>query len=47
MLKIKRVVRRKRPGLQDELIMLQHDNAGPHRTFKSWTVPPYPPYCSD
>lgn len=53
--RLKRAVRRKRPGLQDEQILLQHDNARPHAALRTqeainklgWTILPHPPYSPD
>jgi len=55
MQKLKRAIRRKRPGLRDDQILLQHDNARPHSALRTqeaiqklgWTVLPHPPYSPD
>ena len=53
--RLKRAVRRKRLGLQDNQILLQHDNARPHAALRTqeaiqklgWTTLPHPPYSPD
>jgi transposase len=53
--KLKRAIRRKRPGLRDDQILLLHDNARPHSALRTqdavrklgWTVLPHPPYSPD
>jgi histone-lysine N-methyltransferase SETMAR len=53
--KLKRAIRRKRPGLVDDQILLLHDNARPHSALRTveaiqkfgWSVLPHPPYSPD
>jgi histone-lysine N-methyltransferase SETMAR len=53
--RLKRAVRRKRSGLHNDQILLQHDNARPHAALRTqeaiqklgWTVLPHPPYSPD
>src|ERR1043165_5741378 len=53
--KLKRAVKRKRPGLNNKDILLQHDNVRPHTDFRTqqmiqeigWTRLPHPPYNPD
>lgn len=53
--KLKRAVKRKRPGLNNKDILLQHDNARPHTALRTqqviqkigWTRLPHPPYSPD
>jgi [histone H3]-lysine36 N-dimethyltransferase SETMAR len=53
--KLKRAIRRKRPGLRDEEVLLLHDNARPHSALRTqeairklgWSVLPHPPYSPD
>ena len=53
--KLKRAIRRKRPALSDDQVLLLHDNARPHTAHRTqaaidklqWTVLPHPPYSPD
>ena len=53
--KLKRNIRRKRPGLRDDQVLLLHDNARPHSALRTqeaiqklgWTTLPHPPYSPD
>jgi [histone H3]-lysine36 N-dimethyltransferase SETMAR len=53
--KLKRNIRRKRPGLRDDQVLLLHDNARSHSALRTqeaiqklgWTTLPHPPYSPD
>ena len=53
--KLKHALRRKRPALSDDQVLLLHDNARPHTAHRTqaaiqklgWTVLPHPPYSPD
>jgi histone-lysine N-methyltransferase SETMAR len=53
--KLKKRFQRVRPGKNPAEMLLQHDNALPHKSLRTrkhitkigWTVPPHPPYSPD
>jgi histone-lysine N-methyltransferase SETMAR len=53
--KLKRALKRKRPALSEDQVLLLHDNARPHTAMRTvaaikklqWTVLPHPPYSPD